>query len=90
MNVVTFVNLMDRFEEDKFQEEDFPESYKSNNSAEIKLLSIVDNFCKQYYSLYKDRKTLFITPKNEFGVEVGFGDEMECCGLNKCCNSVNQ
>ena len=58
------------YKEEEFDENEFPQSYKSNNASEKKLLIIVENFCKQYSTLYKDRKSLFITPSNEFGVPV--------------------
>ncbi|ESN89877.1 hypothetical protein HELRODRAFT_149332, partial [Helobdella robusta] len=43
-----------------------PDSYKINSSQEKKIISYIENFCRQYHQLYKDRKSLFICPLNEF------------------------
>ena len=34
------------------------------------MLSCCENFRRQYKHLYRDRKPLFLTPKNECGIEV--------------------
>jgi len=47
------------------------ESYCSNNKKEQLLLSYAENFQRQFRQLYGDRKSLFLKPVNECGVEVG-------------------
>ncbi len=47
-----------------------PESYQSNSKKERLLLSYAENFQRQFRQLYGDRKTLFLRPVNECGVEV--------------------
>ncbi|XP_075045545.1 dynein regulatory complex subunit 7 [Mixophyes fleayi] len=47
----------------------FPSSYTSNSPQEQMLLSLAENFWRQYTHLYPDRKPLFISPLNECGVE---------------------
>ncbi|XP_026188543.1 dynein regulatory complex subunit 7 isoform X2 [Mastacembelus armatus] len=46
-----------------------PESYRVNSADEIRLLSIADNFQRQYSQLYPDRKPLLLCPVNEYGVK---------------------
>jgi len=47
----------------------FPENYQSNTEKEEYMLSCCENFRRQYKHLYRDRKPLFLTPKNECGIE---------------------
>ena len=47
-----------------------PNSYKSNNSKEIQVLTYAENFRRQFVHLYRDRKPLFLAPPNEFAIEV--------------------
>lgn len=47
------------------------ESYRSNNKKEQLILSYAENFQRQFRQLYGDRKSLFLKPVNEYGVEVG-------------------
>jgi len=47
------------------------ESYKGNSKKEKLILSYADNFRRQYRQLYGDRKALFLTPVNEYDIEVG-------------------
>jgi hypothetical protein len=49
--------------------DDFPTSYSSNCDKELYMLECCENFQRQYSHLYGDRKPLFLTPKNECGVE---------------------
>lgn len=46
------------------------ESYRSNNKKEQLILSYAENFQRQFRQLYGDRKSLFLKPVNEYGVEV--------------------
>lgn len=36
------------------------------------ILSLCENFKRQYKILYKDRKPLYLSPKNECDIEVWF------------------
>lgn len=47
-----------------------PESYRINSPDETRLLSIADNFQRQYSYLYPDRKPLLLCSVNESGVKV--------------------
>ncbi|XP_071314856.1 dynein regulatory complex subunit 7 isoform X2 [Trachinotus anak] len=47
----------------------YPEPYRINCPDEIRLLSIADNFQRQYSHLYPDRKPLLLCPVNECGVK---------------------
>ena len=46
------------------------QSYQSNNKKEQLILSYAENFQRQFRQLYGDRKSLFLKPVNEYGVEV--------------------
>ncbi|KNE56166.1 hypothetical protein AMAG_02001 [Allomyces macrogynus ATCC 38327] len=46
-----------------------PASYWSNSAKEDRALHYVDNFRRQYQTLFPHRKDLFLTPENEFGVK---------------------
>ncbi|XP_075993542.1 dynein regulatory complex subunit 7 [Genypterus blacodes] len=46
-----------------------PESYRKNSDMEGKLLSIVENFNRQYLHLFPERKPLLLCPENECGVK---------------------
>lgn len=46
------------------------ESYRSNSKKEQLILSYAENFQRQFRQLYGDRKSLFLKPVNEYGVEV--------------------
>ena len=48
----------------------FSESYKSNTPKEIQVLSFCENFRRQFVHLFRDRKPLFLSPKNEYAIEV--------------------
>ena len=48
----------------------YPKSYTENSEKEKNILSCCGNFQRQYSHLYPDRKPLFLTPKNECGIEV--------------------
>ena len=48
----------------------FSESYKSNTPKEIQVLSFCENFRRQFVHLFRDRKPLFLSPKNECEIEV--------------------
>ncbi|RNA42987.1 dynein regulatory complex subunit 7 isoform X1 [Brachionus plicatilis] len=48
---------------------DYPESYNSNSKKEELVLQYVDNFKTQFQYIYPDRKTLFMAPYNECGIE---------------------
>ena len=56
----------------------FPESYQSNTEKEEHMLSCCENFRRQYKLLYRDRKPLFLTPKNECGIEVNCFCKISC------------
>ncbi|XP_053575515.1 dynein regulatory complex subunit 7 [Bombina bombina] len=47
----------------------FPESYKTNSHKEEMLLTLTENFWRQYTHLYPDRRHLFMSPQNECGVQ---------------------
>lgn len=47
----------------------FSESYKSNTPKEIQVLSFCENFRRQFVHLFRDRKPLFLSPKNECEIE---------------------
>ena len=47
-----------------------PESYQTNTKKEQLIISYADNFRRQFKQLYGDRKALFLTPSNEYDVEV--------------------
>lgn len=49
--------------------QDYPESYNSNSKKEELVLEYVDNFKTQFQYIYPDRKTLFMAPYNECGIE---------------------
>ncbi|KAF7643965.1 hypothetical protein LDENG_00230440 [Lucifuga dentata] len=46
-----------------------PESYTMNSDMELKLLSIVENFHRQYSHFFPERKALLLSPENECGVK---------------------
>ncbi|KAJ3367026.1 hypothetical protein GGF32_000087 [Allomyces javanicus] len=46
-----------------------PASYWANSAKEDRALHYVDNFRRQYQTLFPHRKDLFLTPENEFGVK---------------------
>ena len=48
----------------------FPDSYRENTSKEKLVLAYAENFRRQFVHLYRDRKPLFLAPRNECGVEV--------------------
>lgn len=50
--------------------ESFPKSYRTNSLKEQTLLSLANNFWRQYTHLYPDRKPLLMCPLNECGLEV--------------------
>lgn len=66
------------FRKSSIQLKKFPESYQSNTEKEEYMLSCCENFRRQYKHLYRDRKPLFLTPKNECGIEV----ELYICDNN--------
>ncbi|XP_063293480.1 dynein regulatory complex subunit 7 isoform X2 [Pelobates fuscus] len=47
----------------------FPASYTSNSTKEQLLLSLAENFWRQYSYLYPDRQPLFLNPRNECDIE---------------------
>ncbi|KAM8946026.1 dynein regulatory complex subunit 7 [Pelodytes ibericus] len=47
----------------------YPSSYTDNSHKEQVLLGLAENFWRQYTHLYPDRKPLFMSPRNECGVE---------------------
>ncbi|XP_040185178.1 dynein regulatory complex subunit 7 isoform X1 [Rana temporaria] len=49
--------------------ESFPESYRTNSLKEQTLLSLANNFWRQYTHLYPDRKPLLMCLLNECGLE---------------------
>jgi len=49
--------------------EQYPKSYKENTTKEKYLLTCCENFQRQYSHLYRDRKPLFLSPKNECNIE---------------------
>ena len=51
-------------------EDEPPESFRTNSKKERLLLSYAENFQRQFRQLYSDRKTLFLKPVNECGIEV--------------------
>ncbi|CAF1082366.1 unnamed protein product [Adineta steineri] len=48
--------------------EEHPESYRLNSKKEELILTFVENFRRQYYHIYRDRKSLFLNPFNECGI----------------------
>ncbi|XP_062503409.1 dynein regulatory complex subunit 7-like isoform X2 [Corticium candelabrum] len=46
-----------------------PESYRRNTKKEQLVLSYAENFRRQFVQLYRDRKPLYLAPKNDCGVE---------------------
>ena len=64
----TSISFFDR--EAKFNEEEYPPSYKNNLPKELMVLQYADNFRRQYVHLYRDRKPLLLNPVNEFYIEV--------------------
>ena len=50
----------------------FPPAYQTNTDKEKYMLECCENFKRQYKHLYRDRKPLFLSPKNECDVEVSF------------------
>ena len=48
---------------------EFPETYNSNTKKEELVLEYVRNFKVQFQYIYPDRKTLFMSPYNECGIE---------------------
>lgn len=55
--------------QEKFDEEEFPYSYKNNVAKEILVQAYAENFRRQYVQLYRDRKPLLLCPMNECGIE---------------------
>nr|XP_014352781.1 PREDICTED: dynein regulatory complex subunit 7 [Latimeria chalumnae] len=47
----------------------FPSTYKNNSQKEKLMLAFAENFRQQYAHLFPDRKPLFLTPRNECGIE---------------------
>ncbi|VDP88662.1 unnamed protein product [Echinostoma caproni] len=54
---------------DRFDPDQFPQSYRENNSKEARLLDYCENFRRQYATLCPDRTRLLLAPENECGVE---------------------
>lgn len=48
---------------------DYPDSYNSNTRKEELVLAFVENFKTQFQYIYPDRKSLFMSPYNECGIE---------------------
>lgn len=48
---------------------DYPQSYKENTEKEKYMLTCCENFQRQYSHLYRDRKSLFLAPRNECGIQ---------------------
>lgn len=48
----------------------YPPSFRQNSTKEKLLLWYAENFRRQYYFTYKDRKPLFLAADNECGIQV--------------------
>ena len=59
-----------KFEEDKLDISEYPDSYKENDAKENLVLAYAENFRRQYMHLFRDRKPLLLNPLNECGIEV--------------------